>query len=80
MKPSKPEIMQILNKCETELKNKIDQWNVKLANPPMDEASHDELKNLKDLMDETTEITKGIVQSASNKLDAEDSTSEAGDK
>ena len=59
--------MDFLNTCEAELKDKIDQWNVKLANPQMTEAGHDEMKNLKDTMDETHEVTKNVTQSASEK-------------
>ena len=77
LKGSKDEIMSILNKCEVELKDKIDQWNVKLANPQMDEAGHDDLKNLKEAMDETHEATRGIIQSASSKLEESDADAEA---
>ena len=76
LKGSKDEIMTILNKCENELKDKIDQWNVKLANPQMDEAGHDDMKNVKEAMDETHEATRGIIQSASNKLEESDTEAE----
>ena len=68
--------MTILNKCENELKDKIDQWNVKLANPQMDEAGHDDMKNVKEAMDETHEATRVIIQSASNKLEESDTEAE----
>lgn len=76
LKGSKDEIMTILNKCENELKDKIDQWNVKLANPQMDEAGHDDMKNVKEAMDETHEATRVIIQSASNKLEESDTEAE----
>ena len=69
--------MEIVNICESDLKGKIDQRNVKLANPQMTWAGHDEMKNLKETMDKTHEVTKNIIQSASEEIDECENETEA---